>query len=87
ACKSHREAERRRRQRINTHLSTLRSIISNTTKTNKASLLTEVVQHMKRLRQEADDMESRWNNELSSSFSGETGFSCWRDTEKSRVIL
>ena len=34
ACKSHREAERRRRQRINAHLSTLRSLLPNAAKVN-----------------------------------------------------
>ena len=35
ACKSHKEAERRRRQRINAHLSTLRTLLPNTTKVTK----------------------------------------------------
>ncbi|XP_015932940.1 transcription factor bHLH30-like [Arachis duranensis] len=56
ACKSHREAERRRRQRINAHLSTLRSLLPNTAKADKASLLAEVVKHVKRLKKEADDV-------------------------------
>ncbi|CAL5189499.1 unnamed protein product [Lathyrus oleraceus] len=73
ACKSHREAERRRRQRINDHLSTLRSLLPNTVKSDKASLLAEVVQHVKRLRKEADDVANRWNDEPSSSCSGEPG--------------
>ncbi|XP_057439943.1 transcription factor bHLH30-like [Lotus japonicus] len=55
ACQSHRDAERRRRHRINTHLSTLRSLLPNTTKSDKASLLAEVVEHVKRLRKQADD--------------------------------
>ncbi|KAF8404700.1 hypothetical protein HHK36_009588 [Tetracentron sinense] len=41
ACKSHSEAERRRRERINGHLATLRTLLPNTTKTDKASLLAE----------------------------------------------
>ncbi|QCE00722.1 transcription factor bHLH30-like [Vigna unguiculata] len=56
ACKSHREAERRRRQRINSHLSTLRSLLPNAAKSDKASLLAEVVEHVKRLRKQADEV-------------------------------
>lgn len=37
ACKSHKEAERRRRQRINAHLSTLRSLLPDTTKVSTQS--------------------------------------------------
>ncbi|OIW16562.1 hypothetical protein TanjilG_17735 [Lupinus angustifolius] len=56
ACRSHRDAERRRRQRINDHLTTLRSLLPNTVKSDKASLLAEVVQYVKRLRKQADDV-------------------------------
>ncbi|OIT03724.1 PREDICTED: transcription factor bHLH30-like [Nicotiana attenuata] len=50
ASKSHSEAERRRRERINNHLSKLRSLLPSTTKTDKASLLAEVIQHVKELK-------------------------------------
>ncbi|XP_074296032.1 transcription factor bHLH30-like [Silene latifolia] len=50
ASKSHSEAERRRRERINNHLAKLRSLLPSTTKTDKASLLAEVIQHVKELR-------------------------------------
>ncbi|VFQ78070.1 unnamed protein product [Cuscuta campestris] len=52
ASKSHSEAERRRRERINNHLAKLRSLLPNTTKTDKASLLAEVIQHVKELRRQ-----------------------------------
>ncbi|XP_057478027.1 transcription factor bHLH30 [Actinidia eriantha] len=51
ASKSHSEAERRRRERINNHLAKLRSLLpSTTTKTDKASLLAEVIHHVKELK-------------------------------------
>ncbi|KNA06070.1 hypothetical protein SOVF_184570 [Spinacia oleracea] len=52
ASKSHSEAERRRRERINNHLAKLRSLLPSTTKTDKASLLAEVIQHVKELRRQ-----------------------------------
>ncbi|XP_022772450.1 transcription factor bHLH106-like [Durio zibethinus] len=58
-CKSHKEAERRRRQRINAHLSTLRSLLPNTTKTDKASLLAEVVHHVRELNKQVEDVWRR----------------------------
>ncbi|KAJ8773329.1 hypothetical protein K2173_028506 [Erythroxylum novogranatense] len=54
--KSHKEAKTRRRQRINPHLSTLRTLLPKTTKKDKASLLAEVVRHVEELRKQADDM-------------------------------
>ncbi|ERN00932.1 transcription factor bHLH30 [Amborella trichopoda] len=57
ASKSHSDAERRRRERINTHLNTLRNLLPNTTKTDKASLLAEVVRHVKELKQHAKGTE------------------------------
>lgn len=52
ASRSHSEAERRRRERINNHLAKLRSLLPNTTKTDKASLLAEVIQHVKELKRQ-----------------------------------
>ncbi|XP_061349724.1 transcription factor bHLH30-like [Gastrolobium bilobum] len=52
ASKSHSEAERRRRERINNHLAKLRSMLPSTTKTDKASLLAEVIQHVKELKRQ-----------------------------------
>ncbi|XP_038694141.1 transcription factor bHLH30-like [Tripterygium wilfordii] len=52
ASKSHSEAERRRRERINNHLARLRSLLPSTTKTDKASLLAEVIQHVKELKRQ-----------------------------------
>ncbi|RLN04341.1 transcription factor bHLH30-like [Panicum miliaceum] len=52
ASRSHSEAERRRRQRINSHLARLRSLLPNTTKTDKASLLAKVIEHVKELKRQ-----------------------------------
>ncbi|KQJ90194.1 transcription factor bHLH30 [Brachypodium distachyon] len=56
ASRSHSEAERRRRQRINAHLARLRSLLPNTTKTDKASLLAEVLEHVKELKRQTSAM-------------------------------
>ncbi|KAH7679612.1 ACT-like protein [Dioscorea alata] len=50
ACKSHSEAERRRRQRINGHLATLRSLLPSAARMDKATLLGEVVRHVRELK-------------------------------------
>ncbi|EFJ21310.1 hypothetical protein SELMODRAFT_412681 [Selaginella moellendorffii] len=56
ASKSHSEAERRRRERINKHLSTLRTLLPNTAKTDKASLLAEVIERIKELKQQVAEI-------------------------------
>ncbi|KAJ0963058.1 hypothetical protein J5N97_028180 [Dioscorea zingiberensis] len=56
ALKSHSEAERRRRERINAHLTTLRGLIPCSDKLDKASLLAEVISHVKRLKNNATEM-------------------------------
>ncbi|XP_027348177.1 transcription factor bHLH30-like [Abrus precatorius] len=53
ALKSHSEAERRRRARINAHLDTLRSVIPGAKKMDKASLLGEAIKHLKELKKKA----------------------------------
>lgn len=53
ALKSHSEAERRRRERINGHLSTLRRMVPCTDKLDKAGLLAEVINHIKKLKGDA----------------------------------
>lgn len=56
---SHKEAERRRRKRINGHIATLKSILPNTIKTDKASLLGEAVRRVKELKKTAAEVEER----------------------------
>ncbi|XAR72561.1 hypothetical protein NMG60_11019246 [Bertholletia excelsa] len=53
ALRNHSEAERRRRERINGHLSTLRGLIPGTDKMDKASLLAETITRVKELRRNA----------------------------------
>ncbi|ONK61490.1 uncharacterized protein A4U43_C08F30450 [Asparagus officinalis] len=51
ASKNHREAEKRRRERIKSHLDRLRTILACDPKTDKASLLAKAVDHVRDLRQ------------------------------------
>lgn len=50
ALKSHSEAERRRRERINAHLATLRGLVPSTQKMDKATVLAEVIAQVKHLK-------------------------------------
>lgn len=50
ALKSHSEAERRRRERINAHLDTLRGLVPCNDKMDKATLLAEVIREVKQLK-------------------------------------
>ncbi|XP_059309422.1 transcription factor bHLH30-like [Lycium ferocissimum] len=56
ANKSHSEAERRRRKRINGHLATLRTLLPNTVKTDKASLLAEAVRCVRELKKTTSEL-------------------------------
>ncbi|KAG4177440.1 hypothetical protein ERO13_A11G306700v2 [Gossypium hirsutum] len=53
ALKNHKEAEKRRRERINSHLNRLRALLPCNSKTDKASLLAKVVQRVKELKEQA----------------------------------
>ncbi|KAJ7968695.1 Transcription factor [Quillaja saponaria] len=53
ALKKHSEAERRRRERINGHLATLRGFVSCTEKMDKATVLAEVIRQVKELKKKA----------------------------------
>ncbi|EAZ45028.1 hypothetical protein OsJ_29666 [Oryza sativa Japonica Group] len=53
ARRSHSEAERKRRERINAHLDTLRGLVPSASRMDKAALLGEVVRYVRKLRSEA----------------------------------
>ncbi|KAJ1402154.1 Myc-type, basic helix-loop-helix [Sesbania bispinosa] len=53
ALKSHSEAEKRRRNRINGHLAKLRGLVPCTAKMDKATLLAEVISQVKELKKNA----------------------------------
>ncbi|CAM8985873.1 unnamed protein product [Rhodiola kirilowii] len=56
ALKSHSDAERRRRERINAHLATLRELVPSTTdKMDKAAILAEVITQVRKLKKRAID--------------------------------
>ncbi|XVF16879.1 hypothetical protein REPUB_Repub10bG0069300 [Reevesia pubescens] len=55
ALKNHSEAEKRRRARINAHFDTLRDLVPGAKKLDKASLLAEVIRHMRELKKNAEE--------------------------------
>ncbi|KAL1291752.1 hypothetical protein HN51_060272 [Arachis hypogaea] len=56
ALRNHKEAEKRRRERINSHLARLRTLLPCNSKTDKASLLAKVVQRVKELKQQTSEI-------------------------------
>lgn len=56
ASRSHSEAEKRRRDRINAQFSTLRKLIPKSEKMDKAALLGHVVEHVKELKKEVKEV-------------------------------
>ncbi|KAL6195985.1 hypothetical protein ACLB2K_031602 [Fragaria x ananassa] len=56
ALNNHKEAEKRRRERINSHLDKLRSLLPCNSKTDKASLLAKVVERVKELKQQMSEI-------------------------------
>ncbi|WJX83578.1 hypothetical protein P8452_66233 [Trifolium repens] len=56
AMKNHKEAEKRRRERINSHLDHLRTLLPCNSKTDKASLLAKVVERVKELKQQTSEI-------------------------------
>nr|WCO08318.1 hypothetical protein [Suaeda aralocaspica] len=57
----HKEAEKRRRERINSHLDRLRSILPCTSKTDKATLLSKVVQRVLELKRQTSELHQLEN--------------------------
>ncbi|RVW23282.1 Transcription factor bHLH106 [Vitis vinifera] len=53
---NHKEAEKRRRERINSHLDKLRSLLPCSSKTDKASLLAKVIQRVKELKEQTSEI-------------------------------
>ncbi|XP_059668301.1 transcription factor bHLH106 [Cornus florida] len=55
ASKNHKEAEKRRRERINSHLDRLRSLLPCNSRTDKATLLAKVIQRVKELKKQSSE--------------------------------
>ncbi|KAG9156241.1 hypothetical protein Leryth_009121 [Lithospermum erythrorhizon] len=56
ALKNHKEAEKRRRERINSHLDRLRTLLPCNSKTDKATLLAKVVQRVRDLKEQTSQI-------------------------------
>ncbi|XP_054809784.1 transcription factor bHLH131 isoform X2 [Prosopis cineraria] len=66
AAKKHSEAEKRRRMRINGQYATLRTILPNLVKVDKASVLAETIRQVKELKKNVSELEA-----ISANSSGE----------------
>ncbi|KAL3632578.1 hypothetical protein CASFOL_025562 [Castilleja foliolosa] len=66
ASENHKEAERRRRHRINGHLDSLRALLLCNSKTDKASLLAKVVHRVRELKQQTSEIMIQSNQTVPS---------------------
>ncbi|XP_009762879.1 transcription factor UNE10-like [Nicotiana sylvestris] len=64
AAATHNQSERKRRDRINQRMKTLQKLVPYSSKTNKASMLDEVIEYLKQLQAQVQAM-SRMNNNMS----------------------
>ncbi|KAM7505229.1 hypothetical protein LguiB_004133 [Lonicera macranthoides] len=61
ASENHKEAEKRRRERINSHLDRLRTLLPCNPKIDKASLLAKVIERVKELKQQTSHIDQLEN--------------------------
>ncbi|XP_076899270.1 transcription factor bHLH106-like [Bidens hawaiensis] len=83
---NHKEAEKRRRERINSHLDRLRTIIPCNFKRDKASLLLQVVERLKELKQGISRMELH-DESIPSETDEITVISLKNDVNDGRIII
>ncbi|KAL3824757.1 hypothetical protein ACJIZ3_020786 [Penstemon smallii] len=62
AAAIHNQSERRRRDRINEKMKALQKLVPNASKTDKVSMLDEVIEHLKQLKAQVQIMNSLRNN-------------------------
>ncbi|XP_016437770.1 transcription factor UNE10-like [Nicotiana tabacum] len=59
---THNQSERKRRDKINQRMKTLQKLVPNSSKTNKASMLDEVIEYLKQLQAQVQAMSGMNNN-------------------------
>ncbi|MCD9559924.1 hypothetical protein HAX54_018301 [Datura stramonium] len=89
ASRSHSEAEKRRRDRINAQLSTLRKLIPRSEKMDKSALLRSVVEHVKDLKGRAKEISNVLNtpSDTDEVIIEEEDESCRNTNKDSNTIL
>ncbi|KAI7739316.1 hypothetical protein M8C21_029383 [Ambrosia artemisiifolia] len=82
---NHKEAEKRRRERINFHLNRLRNILPCNSKTDKATLLAKVVERLRELKQSTLEMD--YHESIPSETDEITVISLRNNVNDKRVII
>ncbi|KAK4412830.1 Transcription factor [Sesamum alatum] len=87
ASENHKEAERRRRERINGHLDKLRALLLCNSKTDKASLLAKVVERVRELKQQTSEIMQLYDQTLIPSESDEIAVMQSHDSINGKTIV